>query len=409
MKEKFISILIITIILLSGCQNQSQKDVRLSSWVSSPSETAIFKNVLGQYRQEFPDRNFLYQPIPGNYSEKIQLMLGTRTAPDLFYLKGFTAPSYMSFDILEPLDDYIDSDSSFNKNDFLPFALEAFTQDGQIYGIPKDYNPYVLFYNKDMFASSGIDSIPQNWTEFRDACTKLTKDLDSDGKIDQYGFVVEPIVEMVIPFVYQNGGAFQKEDGTLGITDPEFVEAVEFYHGLYADGIATLAQDQGATWNGDAFGRERTAMAISGGWLLPFLEENYPDLNYGIALLPAGKQRATVAFTTAYAMPKASVHKDDAWHLLSYLTGKTGMKNWTETGVAMPTRLSVAEENGFYTDETYKVFMESAEFAKPFQIQYSERGFEELVVAFQAIFFADKEPKQALEDIKLQIEKYKLN
>ena len=52
--------------------------------------------------------------------------------------------------------------------------------------------------------------------------------------------------------------------------------------------------------------------------------------------------------------------------------------------------------------------MESAEFARPFQVQYSERGFEEVVIAFQAIFFTGKEPRAALEDIEDQIKKYKL-
>jgi len=52
--------------------------------------------------------------------------------------------------------------------------------------------------------------------------------------------------------------------------------------------------------------------------------------------------------------------------------------------------------------------MESAAFAKPFQVQYSERGFEEVVVAFQAIFFTGKSPREAMTDIEEQIKKYKL-
>ena len=64
--------------------------------------------------------------------------------------------------------------------------------------------------------------------------------------------------------------------------------------------------------------------------------------------------------------------------------------------------------NGFYEHPTFKVFMESAEYARPFQVQYSERGFEEVVVAFQAIFYTGKEPRAAMEDIAEQIKKYKL-
>ena len=119
---------------------------------------------------------------------------------------------------------------------------------------------------------------------------------------------------------------FQNPDGSLGITEDPFIEALEFYHGMYQKGIATMAQDQGVAWNGDAFGREVTAMAISGGWLIPFLKDNYPDLEYGIIPLPEGKKKATVAFTTSYSMPKASTHKEDAWRLLEYLVSTEGMK-----------------------------------------------------------------------------------
>ncbi|MCI4667986.1 MAG: ABC transporter substrate-binding protein [Bacteroidia bacterium] len=395
-------------IILFGCSSPQSNLLRLSSWVSSPSETELFKATLDDFRRQKPDLAFKYEPIPGNYSEKLQLMLGTRTAPDIFFLKGMTAPSYMSFGILNPLDDLISQSPNFDLDDFYPFALEAFQYEGKQYGLPKDFNPYVLFYNKKLFRDQGIDSFPSNWQELEMMSRQLTLDQDQDGKTDQYGFIVEPSIEMVMPFVYQNGGNFQNPDGSLGITDEPFIEALKFYHGLYKNGIATMAQDQGVAWNGDAFGRGICAMAISSGWLIPFLKDNYPDLEYGILPLPMGKQKATVAFTTAYSMPKATKYENEAWEIVNYLVGKDGMESWTKTGIAMPTRKSVAKANGFHDHPTFKVFMESAEFARPFQVQYSERGFEEVVVALQAIFYTEKEPRKAMEDIEAQIKKYRL-
>ena len=72
-------------------------------------------------------------------------MLGTHTAPDVFFLKGLVAPSYMSFDILAPLDEYAQPD---DLKDFFPPLLDAFKRNGKLYGLPKDFNPYVLFYSK---------------------------------------------------------------------------------------------------------------------------------------------------------------------------------------------------------------------------------------------------------------------
>ena len=129
---------------------------------------------------------------------------------------------------------------------------------------------------------------------------------------------------------------------------------------------------------------------------------------FGMAELPAGKEKATIAFTTAFSIPNYSSYKEDAWTMMNYLTGTEGMTIWTSQGLALPSRKSVAVKNGFYEDPVYGVFMRSAEFARSFQVEFSERGFEEMVVAMQAVFFTDKDPRQAMEDIKSRIEKYSL-
>ena len=405
---KLIPILCLLLLQMS-CGGFKDDEMRLSSWVSSPQETDLFEQTLATFREQNPDIAFDFEPIPGNYSEKLQLMLGTNTAPDVFFLKGMLSPSYMSFGILKDMNPYIENDPSFDRNDFFPVLLDAFSKDGGQYGIPKDFSPYVLFYNKQMFAEAGIDSIPKTWAELEATAAALTKDLDGDGEKDQFGLVLEPVMEMIMPFVYQNGGYFQNPDGSLGITDEPFLEAVEFYHGLYSKGVATIPTDVGQGWNGDTFGRGKAAMALSGGWILPFLESNYPDLDWAIAPLPAGKQKATIAFTTAYAMPKNLKYEEDAWKLVSYLGGKEGMKQWTSQGLALPSRRSVAEENGFYEHPIFSVMMEAMDYARPFQVRYSERGFEEASVGVQAMFFTDKSPRQSMIDIADRIAKYKLD
>jgi len=60
----------------------------------------------------------------------------------------------------------------------------------------------------------------------------------------------------------------------------------------------------------------------------------------------AGK-KGTMAYTVAYVMNKQSKHKPEAWQLISYLTGKEGMKAWTRSGFALPTRKSIAATLGY--------------------------------------------------------------
>ena len=74
----------------------------------------------------------------------------------------------------------------------------------------------------------------------------------------------------------------------------------------------------------------------------------------------------------------------------------------------MPTRRSVAENNGFYEHPCTRYLWKVPNLPVPSRCNYSERGFEEVVVAFQAIFYTGKSPREAMEEIESQIKKYRL-
>ena len=85
--------------LLNSCK-KTPEQMRYSSWQSSPTEEKVMREILDNFSEKFPSNSFKYEPIPGNYSEKIQLMLGTNTAPDLLWLKGYTSPSYLKLKVV---------------------------------------------------------------------------------------------------------------------------------------------------------------------------------------------------------------------------------------------------------------------------------------------------------------------
>jgi len=388
---------------------EKETATRYTSWQSSQTEEQIIRKTLKNFEEEHPEVPFKFQPIPGNYPEKIQLMLGTGKAPDLFWLKGDTSPAYMSFDVLEPLDQFMQNDPSFDFDDFFPVFQNAFQYQGKNYGIAKDFNAYVFFYNKKMFREAGLTDPPKNWEELYEFSKKLTKDTNGDGKTDQYGFVIEPSIDIVLPFAFQNGGEIISDAGEIKIGQPEFIQATQYLMSMYRDGIATNPADMGAGWLGDVFSRKQCAMIVSGAWLIPYLRDNSPDLEYGVAEMPMGKKKATLAFSVAMVIPKQSERKEDAWKMLSYLAGKKGMKTWTESGIALPTRKSVAEENGFNQDSILNIFMKSIDYAKLYKVNMKERWYDESQAAMQGIFYKNKDIETTLKELAVTLEKYKLN
>ena len=63
-----------------------------------------------------------------------------------------------------------------------------------------------------------------------------------------------------------------------------------------------------------------------------------PSVPYSINPMPENVRRGNLAFTVAYALASSSQHKQAAWQLLSYLTGREGMQLWINGGVALPSR-----------------------------------------------------------------------
>ncbi len=402
--SRFLFILLASFLaLITSCIKEKGNAIRFSSWQSNPSEKRLTDSLLHCFTEKYPETKVKFELIPGNYSEKIQLMLGTHSAPQIFYIKDWLAPSYLRYDVLQPLNEFIDKDTTFDLADFYPQFLDAFTKNGKLYGIPKDFGPFVLFYNEEMFKAAGLSGPPKDWAEMEEFSRKLTKDTDGDGKIDQYGFVVEPSIDKLMPFVYQNMGSFQDKDGNLTINTPEFKGALEFYYGLYEKNIATMPSQVSMNNTEEVFGRKRAAMLISGGWFLPQLKDQFKDVRYKIAYLPKGKQMATIAFTVSYSSAKENHLKPETWKLISYLTGKEGMKVWTSTGIAMPTRKSVAIELGYIDHPLYRYFMGSVEFAKVFQVDYNERWYTITQSALQAVFYEKADIRETLEHMESDI------
>ncbi|KHO62072.1 MULTISPECIES: ABC transporter substrate-binding protein [Thermoanaerobacter] len=380
MSKKLLSIFVLTIFLLAtvlaGCsssknntssanetntqKHQTQKPVtiKLGMWSSSPAEKKIVDDQIAKFKEKYPNIDVQIETIVGDYMQKLQTELASNTAPDIFYLDSMPAPQLMSSGVLEPLDDYIKK-YNVDVNDFEPSLLSAFKWEGKTYGLPKDFNTLALFYNKDMFKAAGIKEPPKTWEELRDAAKKLTKD-------GVKGLVLSADLARFDAFINQNGGSVYK-DGKVTLNLPQNAQALDFYVGLITkDKVADTPQNMGEGWNGDAFAAKKAAMAIEGGWMIPFLKEKAPDLNYGIAELPAGKQKSTMAFTVAYVMNKNSQHKDEAFKLIEFLTGKEGQQFVVDSGLALPSRKSM--EVGF--KEKYPeraAFIDGASYAVPWQ------------------------------------------
>jgi xylobiose transport system substrate-binding protein len=120
------------------------------------------------------DVKIVLDTIPGaDYQQKLQTIIGTSNAPDIFFnWGGGSISDFVESDLLLPLDDFIEEDPGL-KDNFLPSVFNTAVIDGKSYGIPmRGTQPVMLFNNKQVLADNGITA-PATWDELLEAVEKL--------------------------------------------------------------------------------------------------------------------------------------------------------------------------------------------------------------------------------------------
>src|SRR3954469_3555393 len=109
------------------------------------------------------------------YWDKLQTALAGGAAPDVFAMDGPLFPDYQSRDVLLNLKPMIERDG-YDLTQLADQGVADFkTDDGGQYGIPRDLNTIVLYYNKAMFDAAGIPYPDDtwDWAKLRDAAKQL--------------------------------------------------------------------------------------------------------------------------------------------------------------------------------------------------------------------------------------------
>lgn len=375
MLKKFVLVFILIIfstIVFTSCSvgKQANSDgvvtITLSGW-SNLLEKQLLQQVVAKFEALNPTIKVRYDAIADEYMDVLKTRLIGETAADVFYLDALEVPALISPGVLEPLNSYINEE--FELQDFAPSLLKAFVRDGVIYGLPKDFSTLALFYNKNAFADASLDIPPINWEEFLNYAQKLTIDNNKDGKIDVYGFGLAPELARQVFVIKAFGGELVDANNHAAFASNESLKGLQLIVDQYIqDKSAAQPSDVGTTSGGEIFGQGKAAMVIEGAWIISYLKETFPNLEYGIAEVPTmGDKKGTMAYTVAYVMNKKSQHKLAAWKLIAYLTGKDGMTAWTKNGLALPTRTSVANKLNYADNALYAPFIAGAGYATIWQ------------------------------------------
>jgi len=377
-KKRLLALVMITALLLGSLSAVTAQDdvtIQLMGWSSSPAENDALQAQVDAFEAANPNVTVDLQLIP-EYETTVQAAFASGDGPDVFYVDSSRLPDYVDAGVIAPAEDNLEAPEGF-----YPALLDIFTIDGTLYCPPKDFSTMTLQYNIDAFDAAGLEYPTADWTweDLRAAAEALTTD-------DMVGLVVPPNLERVLPFMYQAGGSVLNEDNSeVTFNSEENLAAMEFILGMFEDGIAAFPADVDAGWGGEALGKETVAMAMEGNWVIQFMQDTYPDVNWGVAEMPAGSAgEATMAFTVCYGVSANTEHPEEAWSLVNSLTNEEGAAAVAAAGFGvMPTRESAAEAWLAARGEEFQPFVAGADYSHRWQLPV---GFAEFTDAFNNAF-----------------------
>jgi multiple sugar transport system substrate-binding protein len=251
----------------------------------------------------------------------------------------------------------------------LNYAVEA---DGRVMSLPFNLDPWVVYWNKELFAAKGV-SYPKSFAEMVDAALKL----NDPGK-GIAGFVGRGLKNANVPvwtsFLLGYGGAFMDAKGKLQTDSPEAIEAAKMYQTLLAkagpQGVA------GFNWNEaqSLFLQGKAAMWLDGiGFAQPLEDPTKSRIvgKVGYGVVPPGpKAQVSALFGDGEGISTYSKKKGPAWFYLQWASNKANQTRMLQAAAGAPVRNSAyaaAQQSSDFKapKEWVECMLKSAAIAQP--------------------------------------------
>ncbi|HHV31341.1 MAG TPA: sugar ABC transporter substrate-binding protein [Clostridiales bacterium] len=291
----------------------------------------------------------------GAYSENLFTAAMGGGGPDTAAWKLTSTPLFTSNKLLANLDNYIANWK--DKDDIDPSLYNTMKQAGgsdSIYVMPWNTQVLYVYYRPSMFKAAGV-SVPKTYDEFLEACKKLTRDTDGDGKIDVYGFGMRGAKGGQEPwgsFVWARGGDFEN------LTTPEAIAGMQDFIDLYKNGYAPkTAPTDGFNEIIANFKSGKTAMTIHHIGSSKDMVKTFGD-DVAAFPFPAGKKQWTSMGDTENVIFEKCQNKDAAFEWLAYLATGKGQETWCVTTGNVPVSKRVQQMDEFQNNEFMKVSIE---------------------------------------------------
>ncbi|WP_104180219.1 sugar ABC transporter substrate-binding protein [Arthrobacter sp. B0490] len=359
----------------SGGDGDGTDTLTFTTWGSAAEEEGFRKGIAAFEAANSGTKVELnlvpYEQIFTNIDAQLQ----AGTAPDLFRVDYGTIGAYSSQDQLLDLSGYFDTAAA---EEFLPAMWQAVQFDGKPFGVPHQTDTSALVYRTDLFEQAGITSVPDTldsawtWDEFRQVAEQLRGSIPDDLYPFVYNWQLGGSTRW-LSWLFQAGGRLFNDDLTgSAIESDAGRKALEFTQGFFTDGLVPPSSSvKSSTYADDAFSAGTTAMAFVGNFVLPGLDENIKDFEWGATYLPRDERGACDLGGNALVATKSARNPELAAEFLKFMTQPEQMSDFCARAMELPTLNSlVGTELDYQTrPDIAGIFVEQATTLEPSDVE----------------------------------------
>lgn len=341
---------IIAIIISSQGRRETVLEIGLYSgneWgVPQIDVYKIYDQAIDAFEASHPGVKIVYRSgtLMEDYSEWLAQKMLKGDEPDVFIVLKEDFNTLAQVGLLEPLDDFMLGTMTLDQEDIYENALQAGKHNEVQYAIPFQVVPTFLAVNKTLLLKNQIDLPRDDWTleDHLNICQALTKDLNDDNTLDQFGTVAYDWDTAY----YALNGTFKNEDQAVHIYEERILkEALE-----YTKAINKL--NRGHTV--DAYDFSQGMVGFKSFSLAefraykpyPYKIKKYSNFDWGVVTFPRSEGNLNKAklYTVQWGMSARSKEKDLAWDFIRFMAEDPLVQKmvWDYT-YALPSKISVVD------------------------------------------------------------------
>jgi len=400
-----------------GCAKAPQVTNQIEVWHWLTDRQEALQALAQKYEEQTGIKVKLELFAPSDiYSQKITAASQANVLPDIYGIlddKKSIAALFIRAGLVADLTPEFEADGGAWEKTFFPKALDVNRfQEGNadkikpgIYGVPIDVTNIQLVYNKALLKKAGIAKVPTTFSEFVSAVEALRR-VGVTPFVSGFGetWFIHCFASNYAFNILGEDKVMATYRGEVKYTDPGWIRVFSIFKtlrdkGAFMEGIV----NKGNKYAEQDFALERAAFAFNGSWCANVYKGMNPNLDYGVASLPAfdtlNPMRSWGGAGSSFVVNNTSPNKDKAIAFLKWLTAKEQQVFLAEKTNNLPAnREAVAAVSPVLADFARSV--ETSTHPLTWPLNEDPLVIEAFDKGIQAIIIGEKTPKQIAEEVQ---------